>query len=57
MKLIDIKQLSELLNVKVKTIYDWTHKGEIPHIKFGHLVRFDLDDIEKWVKTKKIIRK
>lgn len=50
MRLLNITQLSEVINVKKKTIYDWTHKKQIPYIKMGRLLRFDLDDIEKWIK-------
>ena len=50
MRLLDITQLSEAINVNKKTIYDWTHKKQIPHIKMGRLLRFDLDDIEKWIR-------
>ena len=47
MKLIDISQLSEMINVKKKTIYDWLHKGMIPYFKLGQLIRLNPDDIEK----------
>jgi len=57
MKLLDISQLSEMLNVKKKTIYDWTHKGQIPFIKLGGLIRFDPEEIQKWVTSKKINKK
>ena len=50
MKLLDISQLSEIINIKKKTIYDWTHKGLIPYVKVGRLLRFDLNDIERWLK-------
>lgn len=53
MRLLDITQLSEAINIKKKTIYDWTHKGMIPYVKVGRLVRFDLNDIERWLKAKK----
>ena len=53
MKLLDITQLSETINIKRKTIYDWSHKGLIPCVKIGRLLRFDLNDIESWVKNKK----
>ena len=53
MKLMDISQLSEMLNVKKKTIYDWVHKRQIPYIKLGHLLRFDPNDIEKWLKSRR----
>ena len=50
MKLLNVDQLSDILNVNKKTIYDWTHKGLIPYIKLGHLLRFDPEAIAKWVK-------
>jgi len=53
LKLLDINQLSEMLSVKKKTIYDWVHKGFIPYIKLGKLLRFDPKDIEKWYERKK----
>ena len=51
MKILNVKQLAEILNVKPKTIYDWKHKGKIPYLKFGRLLRFDYDEIVKWVKN------
>jgi len=53
MKLVDIRTLSELLSVKPKTIYDWVHRNTIPHIKLGKLVRFDENEIKKWLENKK----
>jgi len=53
MNLISINQLSEKLSIKVKTIYDWTHKGEIPYIKVGRLLRFDSAEIDKWLNGRK----
>ncbi|UCC12778.1 MAG: helix-turn-helix domain-containing protein [candidate division WOR-3 bacterium] len=52
MKLLNISELSKKLNVKKKTIYDWIHKGSIPQIKLGRLVRFDSDEIDKWIRSK-----
>lgn len=54
MKLIDIQTLSDLIAVKPKTIYDWIHKNYIPYVKIGRLVRFDENEIKKWLETKKI---
>ena len=44
MKFLTPTQLSEYLNVSVKTIYDWVHKGRIPHYKMHKLLRFDIND-------------
>ncbi|MBE0433085.1 helix-turn-helix domain-containing protein [candidate division WOR-3 bacterium] len=53
MKLLNVAQLSEFLNIKKKTIYDWCHKQQIPFIKVGGLLRFDHDDIMRWLQSKK----
>jgi len=50
--LLNIQELSEILGVKVATIYGWVSEGFIPHIKLGRLVRFDLDAIYEWVSKK-----
>ena len=55
MKLINVSQLAEMLNVSEKTIYDWKHKGKIPGYKLWGCLRFKPDEIEKWLKTKKIV--
>jgi len=39
--------------IKQSTLYSWVHKGAIPFHKLNGLVRFDMDEIEVWVKTSK----
>jgi excisionase family DNA binding protein len=51
-KLLTIEQLSELLQVKLSTIYQWTHTGFIPHVKLGRLVRFRESDVLEWIKKR-----
>lgn len=51
-KLIDVKTLSERISVKAKTIYAWVHAGHIPCRKLRHLVRFDEEEIIKWLESK-----
>ncbi|MFC1704577.1 helix-turn-helix domain-containing protein [Candidatus Omnitrophota bacterium] len=52
-KLLTIKQLSELLEVSPRTLYEWTHAGFIPHYKFPNGVRFKLSEIEKWLQRRR----
>ena len=49
MQIIDIKALSQLLTVKEKTLYQWAESGQIPCLKLNGALRFDLDDIQKWI--------
>ena len=51
MKLVGVKEISELLGIKLSTIYQWAELRQIPHIKLNGSLRFDPADIEKWVKS------
>lgn len=51
MRIVSIKEVSEILRVKHKTIYQWAELGQIPCIKLNGTLRFDLDDIEAWVQS------
>lgn len=51
-KLLKPEEVAELLGVRLSTIYQWTHLGFIPHAKLRRFVRFDLEEIEKWVKAR-----
>jgi excisionase family DNA binding protein len=53
MRLVSIKIVAEFLMIKQSTLYSWVHKGSIPFHKLNGLVRFDLDEIEAWVKSSK----
>jgi len=53
MKLMTINELSKILQVKCKTIYDWVHKKRIPYYKLEGSLRFNEDEILKWLKSKK----
>ena len=51
MKLVTVKEVSAYLMVKVSTVYSWVHNGTIPFLKLNGLVRFDLEEIESWVRS------
>lgn len=51
-KLMNVKEVAGVLGVQPSTIYQWTCQGYIPHKKLGNLVRFDEDEIRKWLDTK-----
>ena len=50
-KLISISDLSDLLNMKTKTIYAKAEAGEIPCYRIGRLIRFKQEEIEAWLDT------
>ncbi len=50
MQLITVKELSKIIKVKESTLYAWANKGLIPCHKLNNLLRFDLDEIETWIR-------
>lgn len=53
MKLMTVQELSEMLRVKVKTLYQWAELRQIPCIKINGVLRFDQDDIIQWIEENK----
>jgi excisionase family DNA binding protein len=51
MALVTIKNLSAFLTVKESTLYSWVHHGVIPFHRLNGLIRFDMEEIEAWVKA------
>ena len=55
-QLLTPKQLSEWLQIKLSTIYKWSHSGYIPCIKLGGQekgsLRFSRADILPWLKRR-----
>lgn len=48
---LDIKELSQYLNIKPSTLYAWVAQGKIPHVKICGLIRFRPEEIEAWVES------
>jgi len=53
MKLATIKEISAFLKVKESTLYSWVHTDAIPFYKLNGLLRFDMGEIEEWVRASK----
>lgn len=50
----DIKQLAAKLNVSPRTLYDWVARREIPYYKIRQGLRFDEEEIEAWLKERRV---
>ncbi len=51
MEFVTVKKLSKFLMVKESTLYSWVHNSMIPYHKLNGVVRFDMVEIETWVKA------
>ncbi len=48
-QLFTIAQVAHRLNVEVRHIRRLVHERRIPYIKWGHLLRFDPDELQQWI--------
>jgi excisionase family DNA binding protein len=48
-KLMTARQVAELLEVNLSTIYHWVHIGLIPYVKLGKCVRFKKSELFRWI--------
>lgn len=54
--LMTAQDVAEMLSMKVSWVRQRVHKDEIPYYKIGNLVRFERNEIFKWLQTKREIR-
>jgi len=55
-KFLSVTEVSNYLSIKEKTIYARVEAGDIPCYRIGKLIRFNKDEIDAWVGTKKVIK-
>lgn len=51
---LGIKELSQYIGIPKGTLYVWVCQKRIPYAKIGGLLRFDLRQIDDWVKAKSV---
>ena len=47
--LLTIRDLSNQLQIKTSTLYAWAAQGKIPYRKIHGLLRFDPEEIRRWL--------
>ncbi len=50
-RLVGVQEVAAYLHLPVGWVYK--HRQEIPHYKIGKYLRFDLDDVEAWSRSKR----
>ena len=56
-RLINTEELSDMLGISVNTAYSWVSQRKIPFVKCGRLTKFDVQEIEKWIKENSVEEK
>lgn len=54
---LSVDEIAAHLGVKKSTVYMWTHMDRIPCHRIGKLLRFNVVEVDKWVKSGKASRK
>lgn len=52
--LLNITQVADHLGVNVRHVRRLVYERRIPFIKWGHLIRFDPADVQRWMKENTI---
>lgn len=50
-RLLSITEVADSLGVEVRHVRRLVHERRVPFIKWGHLLRFDPDEIQAWIDT------
>ncbi len=53
-RLLTTEEIAGYLQISPRTIESWVWRKKIPHIKIGRCVRFDLEQIQEWLKVKSV---
>lgn len=53
MKLLTIKEVARLLGVSPVTVHRYKREKGLPYIKIGNTLRFDWEDVRRWVEEHK----
>lgn len=51
-KLLTPENVCEILGIERSTLYSWTRRELIPHVKINGLLRFREEEMTKWLKMK-----
>ena len=53
-KLLNVPRAADYLGIKISTLYQWVSQKKIPYFKSGRLVKFDLNDLDKFIEKTKV---
>ena len=53
-KLLTVREVAQWLRVHEKTVYEWAEKRKLPTIRLGKRLRFEVDDITRWLASRKV---
>ena len=46
------RDAAKALGVSERLLWDWTHHGDIPHLKIGRTILYPVDAVRTWLENK-----
>ena len=53
-RLMTVREAANYLAISVSTLYGWAWQRKVPFVKVGRALRFDLSDLEKFVRSNRV---
>ena len=53
-RLVSIEEIADHLGVSVRHVRRLVFERRIPYVKWGHLIRFDIDEVVAWVTSSRV---
>ena len=47
--LLTVREVATFLAVTEQTVRTWCHQGAIPHGRLGNAIRFDREELQRWL--------
>ncbi len=55
-RILNMNDCAEYLGLSKGTLYVWVCRRKIPYVKVGRLVKFDMREIEGWLKENSVAK-
>jgi excisionase family DNA binding protein len=55
-KLLTVKELAQYLGVNRFSVYRWVEQQKIPHRRVDRLIRFDLREVEEFMRRRPTVK-
>jgi excisionase family DNA binding protein len=52
-RLVPSKTAAQVLAISERTLWSLQNRGEIPSVRIGRCIRFDLRDLDRWIEAHK----
>ena len=54
-RLFGVAEAAQYINMSVRTVYTMVSQRRIPYVKVGRLTKFDVTDLDKWIKKNTVM--